>query len=403
VLFVSTLPGSIVHFLLTGLDLLFFLFFTEPSNGPFTHSLGMQINILLFSRYLVFGLLVICNAILCSVAVWNFSYAQSVGQNVQVDAFLTFLGAFALVFIFAIIVIEILRKNAVTGRLWFEVLWVGIFWIMELSGAAAFSALAPDLVCGAQSALVSNVTCSSTHVLLAFSWLSTVIFLVYLVCLVCAAIIRHKRDPQIWHAEVVEFCQSNARYGLRSAPTSPILPRFHTTEAIAVISSQPRQPPPNTVYAFRSGLDPGYQIEHFRPLSPAAGRPVPAAALQHVPQTTGAVPEQLSAAVPVYPQLLRSLLMSQESSQIHPPVPPLGNWPLPNAVDQPLHIKKPTPVTFHFPARVDPASKTVQPSNPSHRSRPPGSRTSSNEIRRPPPLDLARISTFRTNTATYGV
>jgi len=361
----------------------------------------------LFSRYLVFGLLVICNAILCSVAVWNLSYAQSIGQNFQLDAFLTFLGAFALVFIFTILIIEILRKNAVTGRPWFEVLWVGVFWIMELSGAAAVSALAPDLLCGAQSALVSNVACSSTHVLLAFSWLSTVIFLVYLVSLVCAAIIRHKRDPQIWHAEVVEFCQSNARYGLRSAPTSPILPRFRTTEAIAVIASQPRQPLPNTHYAYRSGMDPEYQIEHFRPLSPAAERPIPsfiaAALLQHIPQTTGAAPV---APAPLYPQPLRALLMSQEPSQTRPPAPPLGNWPLPNAVDQPLHSKKHTPATFRFSARdiVDPASETVRPSNPSsHRSRPPGSRTSSNEIRRPPPLDLARISTFRTNSGIYGV
>lgn len=367
------------------------------------------INILLFSRYLVFGLLVICNAILCSVAVWNLSYAQSVGQNFQLDTFLTFLGAFALVFIFTIIVVEILRKNAVTGRLWFEVLWVGIFWIMELSGAAAVSASAYDLSCGAQSTLVSNVACSSTHVILAFSWLSTVILLVYFVSLMCAAIIRHKHDPQIWHAEVVEFCQSNARYGLRSAPTSPILPRFRTTEAIAVIASQPRQPLSNTDYAYGSGMDPEYKIEHFRPLSPAAERPVPsflaAAPLQHVSQTTGAVPAQLSAPAPLYPQPLRSLLMSKEPSQTRPPAP-LGNWPLPNAVDQPLYIKKPTPATFRFPARdvIDPASETVQPSNPSsHRSRPPGLRTSSNEIRRPPPLDLARISAFRTNSGTYGV
>jgi hypothetical protein len=30
------------------------------------------------------------------------------------------------------IFIEILRKNAVTGRLWFEISWVGLFWVMEL-------------------------------------------------------------------------------------------------------------------------------------------------------------------------------------------------------------------------------------------------------------------------------
>jgi hypothetical protein len=53
--YLSTLPGTIVHFLLPELDLLFFPFFTEPSNGPLT-LLGMHMtNILLFSRYFVFG------------------------------------------------------------------------------------------------------------------------------------------------------------------------------------------------------------------------------------------------------------------------------------------------------------------------------------------------------------
>lgn len=85
------------------------------------HSPSILIRALL-TYCVVAGLFVVCNAISCSVAVWNLSLAQSVGQNsqyyllvkysgkpdlwcwrtVQVDAFLTFLGAFGLIFTFTL-------------------------------------------------------------------------------------------------------------------------------------------------------------------------------------------------------------------------------------------------------------------------------------------------------------
>jgi hypothetical protein len=356
-------------------------------------------NILLLTRYLVFGLLVICNAIICSVAVWNLSLAQSVGQSLQVDAYLTFLGAFALVFIFVIIFVEILRKNDVTGRLWFEVLWVGLFWIMELSGAAAVSALAPNLLCNVQSVLGSNNACTSAHVLLAFCWLSNIILLVYLVCLMCTAIIRQKQDPQIWHASVAEVCRSDTRHGLGSAPTSPSLPRFHKMPEM--IAPQPRRPLPTAVYSYRSGMGPEYQIEHFRPSSPVAERPTPLTAsvalFRYSQQKSHAVVAQPSVPAPsLYPQHLRSSLAQQPSGTISPSPPPLGNWPRPNAVDQPLRrTRKPPPPTFIFPARdsQNAVSGTVLSTNQSstYRSRPSGS----NGNRRPPPLNLTNISAFR--------
>jgi len=350
---------------------------------------------LLICRYLVFGLLVICNAILCSVAVWNLSFAQSVGQNLQVDAFLTFLGAFALLFIFSIIFTEILRRNVITGRLWFEVSWVGLLWVMELSGAAAVTALAPDVLC---SALIGNDACTSTHVLLAFSWLSTLLLLIYLVCLVCVAIIRQKRDPQIWHASAIEFWRFDARHDLRSAPTSPSLPRFHKTPVL--VAPQPRRPPPTAVYAYRAGMGPEYQIEHFRPSSSAAERPVPPiyAAQSSMPASS------------LYPQHLHSSLTPQPSrpSPASPP-PPLGNWPRLDAVDQPLRSKRrspPTTLNSHGGDAADPASGPVSSlSSTTPRSKPSGPRTSSssNEIRRPPPLNLTHISAFRASVGNSGI
>lgn len=350
---------------------------------------------LLFCRYLVFGLLVICNAILCSVAVWNLSLAQSVGQNLQVDAFLTFLGAFSLLFIFTIVFIEILRRNTVTGRLWFEVSWVGLFWIMELSGAAAVSAIAPDVLCG-RSALI-DAACTSTQVLLAFSWLSTIILLVYLVCLVCMAIIRQKRDPQIWHASVFEFWRSDTRHNLKSAPASPSLPRFRKTPEM--FAPQPRHPLPSTVYAYRFGMGPEYQIEHFRPSSPAAERPVP---------TMPVGSKSSMPASSLYPQHLHFSLTPQQTSRPSSasPPPPLGKWPRPNAVDQPLRSKQKTTLdTFSFPARDatnPPLGAVSSHSSSPPRSKPLGPRTSS-EVRRPPPLDLTQISAFRAGSAKGGI
>jgi len=316
---------------------------------------------LLFCRYLVFGLLVICNAILCSVAVWNLSLAQSFGRNSQVDAFLTF--------------------NVVTGRLWFEVLWVGLFWIMELSGATAVSAMTPDFFC-TQSPLMGNDACVSTHVLLAFSWSSTVILLVYLVCLVCAAIIRQKRDPQIWHASVVEICWCDTRHDLRSAPTSPSLPRFYKT--LDVIAPQPRPPPPLAIYAYRAGMGPEYHIEHFRP---DPKRSVPAIA--HSPSPTS-----------LYPQHINSSLTPQQLTRPCPsPPPPLGHWPRLNAVDQPLRSKrKSPPTTFKF-SDVDPVSQPVLSPLSASRPKPTGLRRSLNENRRPPPLNLTH-SAFRSGSVT---
>jgi len=339
---------------------------------------------LLFCRYLVFGLLVICNAILCSVAVWNLSLAQSVGQSLQVDAFLTFMGALALLFIFTIIFIEILRKNAVTGRLWFEISWVGLFWVMELSGATALSAMTPNFLC-AQSALIGNAACTSTHVLLAFSWLTTGILLVYLLSLVCTAIIRQNRDPQIWHASVIELCWCDTRHDLRSAPASPNLPRFLKTPQL--IAPQPRHPPPIAVYAYRAGMGPEYQIEHFRPPSPVAERPVPsmpATAYSSMPASS------------LYPQHLRSSLPLQlpRPSPASPP-PPLGNWPRPNAVDQPLRSKrKSPPITFRSSDTNFAPGPVLASSSSMPRSKPSDPRRSSNEHRRPPPLNLSH-STFR--------
>jgi len=360
-------------------------------------------------RYLVFGLFVISNSIICTVAVWNLSLAQSAGQMVQVDTYLIFLGAFALVFIFTVIFTEILRKNAVTGRLWFETSWVGLFWIMELSGAAALTAIVPTAMCDRRTALIINTACSSTRALLAFSWIVTVILLLYLVFLLCTAIVRQQRDPQIWHASVREFCRSpSSRQSLGSAPTSPSLPRFQK-EIPDVVAPQPRRPPPTAIYAHRSGQGPEYDIGHHqRPSSPAAARPVsliPVAAPPRHLLTRAAATQPIVPVPSLYPQHLQSSVPRPPQPLQPSPAspPPLGNWPRADAVEQPVRsARKPPQATSSHPAnsttRPDPPSETVSSTLVSSRSRPSGSRTGSREIRRPPPLNLSKISAFRSGS-----
>jgi len=364
-------------------------------------------NILIFFRSSVLGLFVISNAIICSVAVWNLSLAQSVGQNLQVDTYLTFLGAFALLFIFAIIFTEILRKNGVTGRLWFETLWVGLFWLMELSGAAALSAIAPNVLCSHQPALIGHDGCSSTRVLLAFTWMITIILFAYLAFLVCAAVLRQQQDSQIWHASVREFCRSHSRHSLGSAPNSPTLPRFQK-ELPDVVAPKPRHPLPTTIYAHHSGQGPEYDIGQYRPSSPAAARPVPpipaAAPPKHLLTRTSIRRSTLPTSS-LYPEHLHSSLTHPQASRQTPP--PLGNWPRANAVEQPISNTRRSPraapastvgsITTPHPVSATTPSTLVS-STTSH-SRPTGPRTKSNshEIRRPPPLDLTKISAFRSS------
>ena len=223
----------------------------------------------------------------------------------------------------------------------------------------------------------------------------------YVVALVSTVIIRQKQDNKIWHASVLEVCRNRSRHVLGSTPSSPNLPRFHKP------IPQPRHPAPNMEYAFRSGMGPEYQIEHYTPPAQVAERPVPpvpaAAPYHYVKKSTRAASTtQSPAPVPsLYPQHLQpSLTSSQQPQASVASPPPLGNWPRANAMEQPASIKrKPPPPDFKFPPLTSAASATPSDAviSTSRSVRPSGPRTRSHssELRRPPPLDLTKISSFK--------
>ncbi|PSR94090.1 hypothetical protein PHLCEN_2v4518 [Hermanssonia centrifuga] len=120
-------------------------------------------SILLGYRYVLFGmypavsplprahtfctvLFVIFNAVIASVAAWDYGMAHETGHNQQIDAYLIFLGILGVIYIIPIAAVDILRKNAVPNRVWFECLWVGVFWVLEL-GASAVTANASNSAC----------------------------------------------------------------------------------------------------------------------------------------------------------------------------------------------------------------------------------------------------------------
>ncbi|KAF8894560.1 hypothetical protein BD779DRAFT_1501774 [Infundibulicybe gibba] len=365
-------------------------------------------NFLVKCRFIFLGLFIIWNAIITSVSVWNFSLAQSNGFNapVQVDVYTAFIGAFSLVFVFIIIFADLGFSTSVISQVWFECTWLTLLWSMHLAGAIAFSTIASGGICNAHTHNFVIQQCSSSQVLLAFIWISTITLLAYLSLLAVSALIHARVDKNVWFANVKSFSWSNYPCRLASPPATPSLPYFRArTPVIAAPRPQRAHPVPEAIYSYRSGLDPQYQIEHYHPPSPTSTErpypPIPAAAPPHhqAESTRQAVDHTLAASL--YPQYIQSSLVTQpppvqlqpvrshNQASVPPTPPPLGNWPHPNAVSQPMPSRR------RNPANPVPAPSAAPPSS-INRSRPTGPRrrSSSSGDMRPPPLDLSLISTF---------
>ncbi|KAJ3476278.1 hypothetical protein NLI96_g11271 [Meripilus lineatus] len=178
-------------------------------------------SILLSYRYFLFGAFIVCNAIICSVAAWNFSLARYTGIDLHVDVFLILLGVSGVVFLLPIIFVDLFRKNALYTKVWFECTWVAVFWVLELAGASAVTAIIPPELCVPDSDAIAVNACTSTRVLLAFTWLITVLLVIYLVALLVSAISHQEDDSMVWHAHVRFFPWFQIRSSLNSAPPSP--------------------------------------------------------------------------------------------------------------------------------------------------------------------------------------
>ncbi|KAF7966082.1 hypothetical protein HWV62_40192 [Athelia sp. TMB] len=210
---------------------------------------------------------------------------------------------------------------------------------------------------------------------------------------------RKKRDPEIWHASVREFCRSQTKWLLASEPASPVLPRFKKEPVLDIVAPQPRRPVPDTAYSHRAGMGPDYGIEFYSPTRehelPTLPQPV-----QTAQRARTAV--MAPAAVPP-PSLYPIHIQSSAQPQRRAPAassspPPLGNWPRADAVNQPVRKnskRKPVPpagLDAEPPVHASPVD--AQKPTVANPPRPRRKRTTSGEIQRPPPLDLSKISSF---------
>lgn len=309
---------------------------------------------LLFARYVLFGLFVVCNAIICSVAVWNHSIVQATGgQTVQVDVYLIFLGAFSLAFIFPIIFADLLCTNPFSARVWFECAWVALIWLMQLAGAAAVTAIVPHIQCSAQAIRVNGNSCLSTNVLVAFTWICTMILLLYLFLLVVTTLTTQRIDPDVWHHNVRYLRIETTRQCLPSAQNSPTTPHFvkgrAPSEAHKPHSLRPVAP--NPIYGHRVGLDSEYEIEHYRPYEP-----------QHMPVDSAlSLPEAVPAPSVSYPS--PALVYSQRIRGLIPPQIDLS--PAPSRLNTSITYSKPVqPSTSVQEARAPSLSPSPQSSSP---------------------------------------
>lgn len=261
-----------------------------------------------FLRPLVFVVFVVCCAIVTSVSVWNLSIVDSITSEdettvKQIDAFLIFLGASGLALIFPTIFFELLDANIFLGKVWFELLWVGLYGLMYLAGASATTAQYSNSSCGSNNAfqdgsgVPEKSPCLSAQLLQAFTWIAAIFLIVYFAIFFVVAAVKHQEDKTIWKCNVRRFEWLQGRVTLKSNPASPsflALPRFNAeTPALTALPppqmaqvQQPPQPPVilaprprplaalrNAVLSYRSGLSSDYDVEQFK-TTPSDGPPV---------------------------------------------------------------------------------------------------------------------------------
>lgn len=291
----------------------------------------------------------------------------------QVDIYLIFLGASSLAFIFPIIFADLLCTDPLSARVWIECAWVALVWLMQLAGAAAVTAIAPHIQCSAQATNVDDNSCSSTAVLVAFTWICTIILLLYLSLLVVTAVTTQRIDPGVWHHNVRYLRIETTRQCLPSAQNSPTTPRFLKGRGSSEVH-RPRSVVPNLAYEHHAGLDSEYEIEHYRPYEPqhmpvdstlslpqAIPTPFvsyPSPALVYSQGIRGLIPPQmdLPPAAPsrlnmsiTYSKPAQTSILAQEAqappSSPSPSSPSQFDWPRANAMEQPFKTRRKPPPT----------------------------------------------------------
>lgn len=346
---------------------------------------------LIVTRYIFFALFIAFNVCIATVAAWNLGTSQSAGAVSPVDAYLIALPIMGILLIFPIIFIDLFRRGAFTSRVWFETAWVALFWVMHLAGAAAVSAVQPGMQCVSPD-LPWTSLCNSSKALMAFTWMTTIALLAYLLTLLICTILNMRDMPRIWSTGVTEVDWFGAEpKRISSPPGSPRLapsmiekPVSHA-RPLYIVQAQPAKlvPAPKP--------QPG-------PMFPPKPRSVTAVAAPAPPSTATVTP-------PLYPQFIQPHVVIRPVLPHGPEPQPAGQWPPPSRGGH-SHSASVGDVSS---ARVDPRSglrplqlqtssmtqARVQATTASPVSTTP---RTLREKRRPPPLNLSAVSSFNDRT-----
>lgn len=379
-------------------------------------------------RYIAFALFIIFSSVVCILAAVNLGALQPHTSSFpQIDVFLIFTGAFALVVIFPVIFTELVRKNAFISRVLVEISWLAILWLMNIAGAAALIALSSEIHCF-PSGDQSQMACSSSLALLTFSWLNTILMLAYLLFLVVASVYHAQENHRIWRCGVRDYQWFTTPKTMtpmtppipQFLPTAPpVLPPVRTRTTRTTRTTRNKR----TSYAQQIGLTKGYRVEPLRipnlpqiATPPAIDLPPPpapvAAYLNKVYQYTSrnddsredqgiTPPTPILLNTPIVPSLYPHHLQST-AAPVNPPrasddpsPPPAGEWPRRNPQEplRPKHSKRRPPrgQSRSSADLIAGGSSQQQPDNPASRSltRLTGPRVISVAPRpRLPPLDI---------------
>jgi hypothetical protein len=158
-------------------------------------------------RYVAFALFILFCGLTGSFAALNLGFITSGVVKLQppVEAlgiYLIIISVANVVFLVPVIGTELYRKGALTSRIWFELLWVSIFFLAYLGGAISATLLTPSAVC--QTAGPMKLACMSSMALIAFAWISSSIYLIYFFTLLAYCIIHSKPNFNIWNTSVVD-------------------------------------------------------------------------------------------------------------------------------------------------------------------------------------------------------
>jgi len=363
-----------------------------------------MLNPLTLLRYLVFVVFVVSNAIIASAAAWNLSIVEDIAgdaSSTAISIFLIVLGALGLIVIFTVIFVDLCEKDIFISRIWFELSWVILFFIMELGGAAAITAQSNGNVCNSTD---SVSLCASTVVLQGFTWICAILLFGYFILLFILTILKYKDDSAIWSWTVRKLIWQHTHKTV-IPPSLPPLPSFRT-HVPGIAAPRPRHviTVPEPGLSYRSGLGFDYQIEHYQPPAPGVAdlrhstdrslsplslilptSPTPLSPTRNLPQKplpaafTPFYPSYVQAAI--NPSISRTSTTEHSSSQVRklPEVssyspPPLGDWPRRDATSLPARGKRkqnpPAPYSFTMPSAAQQRrdQPRPRPSGPRRRS-----------------------------------